>query len=584
MAEIYQVEIGDSLWKFTQTQLQKRNMDASNASIMEYMNKIKDAYGCDSIDSVAKKLFIAGKSFEIKDNIFSDNEFSSNLSSTYNKFLAEKEKDTIAINDAIKNNISDSARSNFAILEENTENDSIQNLQTIKIPKIKKENFANIKKRQDAINNLPTDKDKIIAYRKEIDKSRDNYVIVDKKNFSATVYTWDGKVIKSYEVGVAKEKSDKLLRRSKKHPENDIKSTSAGIYTANYRATGKDGYRRLYNDRVLTLSNDGLKAKGLGNGETGVAFHQIPNGNKYRIQLLKREGATEANNRFSSGCVNFLPEDFDDCMSNIKGVGTKVYILPEEENNYMVVKNGELHFAQKEYSGDVATTTTKNDKIKSISIFPTNYETMRQEGIDMALTLSIKKEELANVLGLDNDTYNELAQLVLCIAGQETNYGSPLAGLSIKKMNGGYWMKENLPKLVQFAKKIKKNDSFDSRGITQCKLKSYTDEETQKLLKQYDINENNLNQPEKAAIATMIVLSCIYKNELPALKENMEKCGLTKTDAILYCYQGRKRKINDGTARPTYEYIQNVMSYKNDFKITQYEDKFDVKKCLLANA
>ena len=434
------------------------------------------------------------------------------------------------------------------------------------------QNWREIKAKQDRINNLPTDKEKIIAYNRDIAHIKDNYIIVDKKNFTATVYSPDGRVIKEYEIGVASEKGDRLLKRSYTSKEGQIKATSAGIYTANYRASGKDKYASTYNDRVLTLSNDGLKAKkvGDGSGETGVALHQVPNGpgGERRAEMIRRPGACEENNRFSAGCVNFIPEDFDDCMKHIKGLGTKVYILPEDPNNYFCVKNGQLHFAQKKYTGDVATTSTKNDPIKKISIESLKID-MRDEGRQMAATLSNMKEELSKELGLDNDTYNELALCTLGIAGQETKYGSPTAGMSDGKP---YWVKEKYPGLVDKVKKWKGKKSTNSRGITQLKIGSYTDPEVKRLLNKYRINEDNLKNPRNAAIATMIVLACIYKNELPALKSKMEELGMSKEEAVLYCFNGRKSEITKGTATPSENiYVKNVRKFMKDFELTQSE-------------
>jgi hypothetical protein len=51
-------------------------------------------------------------------------------------------------------------------------------------------------------------------------------------------------------------------------------------------------------------------------------LHQIPNGNTRRVKALKADGISNDNNRMSDGCVNFLPEDFDEMMNCIDGVGT----------------------------------------------------------------------------------------------------------------------------------------------------------------------------------------------------------------------------------------------------------------------
>ena len=222
-----------------------------------------------------------------------------------------------------------------------------------------------------------------------------------------------------------------------------------------------------------------------------------------------------------------------------------------------------MHFAQKKYTGNVATTSSKNDPIKSIRI-STNSD-LRSEATAMATTLSVNKHTLARDLGIDNDTYNMLALKTLGIGGAETKYGSPLANIGEGKP---YWAKENMQGLVSSVKSNRGNNSYNSRGITQLKLGSYTDPEVKRLMYEYGITPDNLENPENAAIGTMIVLSCIYKNELPALKTLMEEQGLTKEEALLYCFNGRKSEIKNGTATPQQnEYIKSVNRYEKNFNL-----------------
>lgn len=572
MAEVYNVQRGDSPWSFARKMLERQHTNVTNQQIAAELKKLPSLYGCKNIDEFAKKFFIAGKSFEINSSHAQDLSTNSSKDSVFAKRDSIEREIFSDSSKALKTDaISDTNRARLRV--DSSFRDSVvktnsHNNDSVSFKKaLGAKNWKDIEKLQNKINKLPTDKQRIIEYNRTIGNIKDNYVIVDKKNYSATVYSPDGKVIKQYEIGVAKNEGDQLLRRSKKNAEKNIASTSAGIYTANYRATGRDAYKRLYNDRVLTLSNDGLKDKGVGNGETGVAFHQVPNGNTARRNKLLARGTSKENNRFSSGCINFLPQDFDDCMKQIKGVGTKVYILPEDKNNFMSVKNGKLQFSQKKYTGNVATTSTKNNPVKSVSI-KTKKSDMRKEATKMANTLSKSKKVLTKVLGLDNDTYNHLAMLTLGIAGQETRYGDPTAGTKDGKP---YWAKENCSWLVNFTKNLKGNNSYNSRGITQMKIKSYTDPEVQKLFKKYGINENNLNRPDKAAVATMIVLSSIYKNELPALKTKIEKLNISKDDAVLYCWNGRKSQITGLTATPKQSiYHKNVYKFMNDFTMTQY--------------
>ena len=549
---VYTVKSGDCAWNFARQNLKNNKTgEITNTDILKEMERLAKVYNCkDSIDFNNKYFAKCGSTFTLKEEtspLLEDNTTGKTIREKNTHFLTCPQESTFV------NNID-----TLTLNHKKQKQRALQKTGT---------DWKSTVKTQDEINKLPTDKERVIEWNKKFNtKNKDNYVIIDKKDCTATIYTPDGTIVKQYEILAARNKSDALLKRDKNNPSNSFAATSAGIYTANYRATGRDAYARLYNDRVLTLSNDGLRERGIGNGETGVAFHQIPNGNSYRTEALKKAGVSEENNRVSDGCINFLPEDFDDCMKHISGVGTKVYILPEEKNNYMCVKNGKLHFAQRNYTGNVPTATTKNDKAQEISI-RANNPNLRKEAHLMAQTLSDSKKSLIKDLGIDNDTYNELALTTLGIAGTETEFGAPLSNLK----KGTYWLKENAQRLVNCLKWIKGDNSINSRGLTQMKLASYTDKDVKNLLKKYSINENNLDDPEKCAIATMIVLSCIYKNELPAIKSNIEHLGLTKKEAVLYCWNGKKNEITSQTATPNKNiYIQKVNSYIDDFALYQY--------------
>lgn len=65
----------------------------------------------------------------------------------------------------------------------------------------------------DRINQIKDNKTKIIEFNKT--NSSKNYLIVDKQNCTATIYTPDGERIKSVPVGLGKQKGDKMNRALK---------------------------------------------------------------------------------------------------------------------------------------------------------------------------------------------------------------------------------------------------------------------------------------------------------------------------------------------------------------------------------
>jgi hypothetical protein len=171
------------------------------------------------------------------------------------------------------------------------------------------------------------------------------------------------------------------------------------------------------------------------------------------------------------------------------------------------------------------------------------------------------KVDLSNKLHLDNDTYNNLAQLAVGIAGQETDFGR-----STK-----YWVKEKMPWTVSVGKFFSGNKSVNSRGYTQMKVDAYNDD-VKKQLKEYGITSDNVNQPDKSALATVIALGNMYKNELPSIKAIMNSKNITMQEALLYLWQGKKEEIVQKTATPDKNlYIKSVMKYQEYYGIEQLQ-------------
>lgn len=409
----------------------------------------------------------------------------------------------------------------------------------------KYESWNEVQQKYTEINSLESDEEKVVAWHKEnASQNKNNYVVIDKKNCLAKVYSADGKILESFEVGLGREKGDDYLQK-------DRPMTSAGIYTIDYRGNGRDGYAAKYNKNIFTLKTD--------KGATGVALHQIPNGNFGRY--LKHNDGDSENNRYSNGCINFTKNDFK-ILEKYIGIETKVYVLPEDNNNYLIVKNGQLNLTQKKFTGQVMTSLTGTDSKKiKINFKAKKYKSAQVQ--EFTNTLQNKKAELMKKLNIDNDTYNDLAALALGIMGQESDYGK-----SIK-----YMLKENFSAIIPLIKSVLGRKSCSSRGLTQMKINSYTDPKTIKLLAEYGINENNLSNPKNSAIATMIALACMYKNELPGLSTKLTELNMNKMDAMLYLWNGKKREITNDTATPDKNiYVNHVKKFAyNNFNIRQAE-------------
>lgn len=178
------------------------------------------------------------------------------------------------------------------------------------------------------INSMQDDEQKIKEWAKF--SSKNNYVIINKKDCSATVYDKEGNQIEEFEVGIGKEIGDDFndTKGLLGKPKN---TTPAGEYTLITNIFNKSAY----GDLTLSLGSKANKSK---NVKKMVALHKVP---KFREKdrLKKFYDGDLSNNRMSHGCINFLDKDFKELTKYIKG-GLKLYVLPEEaDNQLMLTKN-----------------------------------------------------------------------------------------------------------------------------------------------------------------------------------------------------------------------------------------------------
>lgn len=207
---------------------------------------------------------------------------------------------------------------------------------------------------KDTFSTTFSDKDKIIEYNRLLqayEHPADNYIIIDKKKCRAFVYTPNGDKVYDEEIALGKHYGDKRAG-GYKHPERPQSyTTPPGEYYI-----GKIGSRKgsnneiLYGNRLLYLIGDHTRKDS--RRSQNLALHQIPNSKTGRLRVFVYNNLTLKDNRVSYGCVNFLENSFDKLMTFIKGIRTKVYILPEEKGNSLHLekqKDGTFKFFQTKY-------------------------------------------------------------------------------------------------------------------------------------------------------------------------------------------------------------------------------------------
>lgn len=418
--------------------------------------------------------------------------------------------------------------------------------------------FDQLMTRQQQLSSMPA-RDMVREFRSQ-NQMPGNYAVVDKKTGMMSIYNPQGKEVSSFSVGTGKDRGDQITINTT--GPNRRNSTPAGIFTLTNKGTGRDSYAPDYGDNIWEMVDQN-------NVQQATALHQVPNNLQFRNALIGDKDPS--NNRLSNGCINCRRKDFDQNIEKYMGKGSQIYILPEDENNKFVVKNNKIMLTGDKFDNQVAYSkrdlTAKPLQIKyaksQFGEYAPNVQKMAQSLVD-------QKQALMRDLNIDNDTYNELAKLTLGVAGQESNYGDSWKYKYKESPEG----QNDVRAAKTFAKVLSLQDptqiSPSSRGFTQIKYNSQN-KKVRDLFAKYGIKSpDDLADPAKSNIGALIMMGHMYNNELPQLKDQMEKLGLTKSDAILYLNQGKRGEITKGTATPDKNlYIQNVKNFAKRFALNQ---------------
>lgn len=371
--------------------------------------------------------------------------------------------------------------------------------QSINLPKEKKytpkvrtiQEIENLEKEY----NNDTDENIINKWHERNNTNRP-YIIDDKKNNKIGIYK-NGKLIKSYQAihGKNKESDDMTIT----HTDNKGKiinlagnlSTPAGYYISNRTNDyhGAPAYMR---------QTKAMRDKKLNAG--------IPS------SIHKRTIIENAN---TNGCTGVCGADLKN-MANILG-NTKdieTYILPSDKRNRFKIRNNSIQFKSHDVSKTPAYSTLKSNPIHNIRWSTKGLDEHQRQVVKQYATSLIKnKANIQKKLGINDDSYNKLAQNALGILGVESNYGqrNTAIGNFIRAARKAIFSNNSSPDIYSKFDTYGINDDNNSIGLTQIRYK-YLSDDVKKLYKQYGITKKDLvHNPSKAAIATMIKLADEYK-------------------------------------------------------------------------
>jgi hypothetical protein len=421
--------------------------------------------------------------------------------------------------------------------------------------------------------------DLVVGFHKIHQNQCDFYTVVDKKKNALIVYDNDGNILLNKEVLLGSNISDDRMVFYDEEYENGARNsnriTSAGIYKSGRTKTADDNkYYENYDGLLFTLHFE--EGSFIGGGDVGheakIALHPIPPSIMDRYSLLN--DGNDENNRVSGGCVNLTLLDLQEYTEKFGQSQCPFYILPEEEHNRFVIRDGKIAFEPVNRSEACNRTSAKNNctndsyyspirsydeatplklivgsniveqaatqKSSNQSFLSRIFDTIIKDPAsntatwamdtepdsdadknlnEFTETLENRKNHIMEVTGLSNNEYNDLSKLAVAIMGVESGFCVD----DRYKIKEGEFLKIEGQDLISMTKSISgRGGECNSRGCTQIKciesiykeLGVDSDGNPVPVNERDNItfDENTLGDPSVSAEATMYYLALAMRH------------------------------------------------------------------------
>lgn len=316
------VKKNDSPWLIAKKSLTAQNKEVDNNAIIKEMKRLAKINGCENVDDFGAKFFkkidteikLTENNTQKKEVTKDTKRFQKIIDSTY---VAQADSTRVAKNDSLK----------FAP-------------------------HSTVEKEIRTINNMPNDLSRIIQYNKK--HAEKNYVVVDKKTCTATVYDKNGKRLNSYEVLLGASKGDDLSTAFAK----DTKLAKNGRRTVpgEYKFTSESNEfgRMLRMGAVNNTMDPDVETREWAPGYFGkrkfnnISFQAIHGTASPQTRNKYYNNNNLEDNRQSMGCVNIPVENLKEMKEKYGiDVGSTIYILPETKGNSLKLqkqKDGTIKF------------------------------------------------------------------------------------------------------------------------------------------------------------------------------------------------------------------------------------------------
>ena len=360
---IYMVGKNDCPWVTARRVLTQQNKKVTNSAIAAEMERLAKLNGCESVDDFSDK-FYSKVGLEIKYQEQPPKELPKPIKREKTHEFEEADSTRVVMNPVIKEK---------SIPEDTTKvepkpvapEDStkvvpkpVAPVDSTKVvtpvppaPDKPVEKQKEVADPIQKINAIPDDLEKVKEYNKQ--NGNGNYVVVDKKTCTATVYDKNGNALESYEVLLGAEKGDKMSTAYAADKTLSQCTTVPGEYT--FTSQDSDFGMCLCMGELNETNDPDIQfrkwAPGYWGEKTFTGSYQALHGTAYEERDKLYGDGNLDNNRVSLGCINIPLDDIQEMQQKygIK-VNSKIYILPEDKGNSLELrkmKDGTTKFITK---------------------------------------------------------------------------------------------------------------------------------------------------------------------------------------------------------------------------------------------
>lgn len=355
------VSKGECAWNVAQRTLQKKGGKVTTADITKEMQRLAKLNNCDSVEDFNKKFFSkVGSEFVIDKK---------EVQGQQQRSVPLLAPDTLNPDSTLRQDNTRVSRDTLVQRQDTTNIDKTipQDSTLVKDKKQPaKPKLSPVQQEIADINNIKGDKNRIIEYNKK--HAKGNYIIIDKKTCTATVYSKDGKQLDSYEVLLGQTRGDNLSAAFAKDASKRTYYTVPGEFEFSAKGSQHGGILYL-GESGSTFDPDVEKREDMpgsgGKKKLGATFQALHGTANPKVRNQYYNNGTLADNRQSMGCVNIPVEALNEIQNKYGiGAGSSCYILPEDKGNELRLqeqKDGEIKFVT-HYKDEV-----QNEKLARIN-------------------------------------------------------------------------------------------------------------------------------------------------------------------------------------------------------------------------